>query len=65
MPVRTYEAIVENGKIRLSEDVRIPDHTKVYVVVPVPESTPRVRILTPHLANPAQLADFVKEVSEA
>jgi hypothetical protein len=31
---RTYEATVENGQIKLLETVRVPDHTKVFVVLP-------------------------------
>jgi len=29
-----YEGTVENGQIKLSEDVRLPEHTKVLVLVP-------------------------------
>ena len=36
MKVATYEATVENGQIRLSEPVRLPEHAKVFVVVPEP-----------------------------
>ena len=31
---RTYEATVENGQIKLLETVRVPDHTKVFGVLP-------------------------------
>ena len=34
MKVATDEATVENGQIRLSEPVRLPEHAKVFVVVP-------------------------------
>jgi hypothetical protein len=35
MPVYTFEAITDDdGNIRLADTVRLPGHTKVYVVVP-------------------------------
>ena len=35
MPVHTFEAITDDeGNIRLADTVRLPGHTKVYVVVP-------------------------------
>lgn len=33
MPVATFEAIVEAGQIRLFDAVRLPERTRVYVVV--------------------------------
>ena len=47
MRVATYEAVVENGQIRLPLDLRLPDNTKVYVVVPGLESTPTACIASP------------------
>ena len=34
MSAVTFEGVVEQGQIRLSSDVRLPDGTKVYIVVP-------------------------------
>ena len=34
MKILTYDAIVERGEVKLSEPVRLPEHAKVYVVVP-------------------------------
>ena len=34
MPVTTFQGTVENGQVRLSADVRLPEKAKVYVVVP-------------------------------
>ena len=35
MPVQTFEAITDaNGNVRFADAVRLPAHTKVYVVVP-------------------------------
>ena len=37
MKTTTYEATVENGLIELPDAVRLPEHTKVFVVVPLTE----------------------------
>jgi len=63
MKVTTYEATVEDGQIRLSEPVRLPEHTKVFVVVPGVEETRPLRVASPRLARPEQAADFDKEVA--
>jgi hypothetical protein len=34
MQVTTFEGVIENGQVRLETDVRLPEKTKVYVVVP-------------------------------
>ena len=34
MKTLTYEATVLNGQIKLPNTIHIPDHTKVFVVVP-------------------------------
>ena len=34
MPVTTFQGTVENGQVRLADDVRLPEQAKVYVVVP-------------------------------
>ncbi len=64
MKVTTYEVIVEDGQIKLSEDVRFPDQTKVYVVVPGVEGVPIIHMRSPRLAEPWRAGDFVMEVSE-
>lgn len=63
MKIATYEATVENGQIRLSEPVSLPELTKVYVVVPGVEEAPRFHVASPRLARPERAADFVKEVT--
>ena len=40
MKTTTYEATVENGQIKLPETVHLPDHTKVFVVVPEARAEP-------------------------
>lgn len=60
MKVETYEAIVENGRIQLPDIVRLPEHTKVYVVVPGGIEPSEFHVGSPRLAHPEQVADFVK-----
>jgi hypothetical protein len=67
MGVMTLEGIVENGRIRLREDVALPERATVYVIVPgVAAAPPRppARVASPRLARPEQAADFVKQVVE-
>lgn len=65
MPVSTFEGIVENGQIRLCDDVALPEKTKVYVVIPdVEAAPPKARIYSPHLVHPEQATDFAKQVIE-
>ncbi len=40
MQVITFQGEIENGQVRLTTDVRLPDKTKVYVVVPEFEQIP-------------------------
>ena len=56
----TYEGVVENGHVTLPPEADIPDKTRVYVLVPKPETTHR--IMSPRLANPDQAKDFLKLV---
>lgn len=62
MKTVTYKATVENGQIKLPEAVHLPDHTRVFVVVPGDEVVPASRIHSPRLAHPEQASEFVKEV---
>jgi spore germination protein YaaH len=34
MSVSTYQGIVENGQVRLAENIHLPENAKVYVIVP-------------------------------
>lgn len=63
MTVATWTGIVENGQIRLTEGVRLPEKTLVYVVVPNAVASPPVRVASPRLANPRQASDFTKTVT--
>ncbi len=69
MSVATFEGIVEDGQRRLKPDVRLPDRTKLYVLVPDVQVVPVARIVSPRLAHPEQAVDFkmgvVEESSDA
>ena len=63
MQVTTIQGIVKNGQIHLSEDVKLPEATTVYVVVPNLEKR-TVRIMSPRLANKADADRFVKTIKD-
>lgn len=64
MSVLTFEGIVEQGQIQLKTSVRLPDKTKVYVIVPDVLVEQFANIFSPRLAHPEQAADFKLEVIE-
>jgi len=64
MAILTVEGVVENGQIRLRDHVALPEHTKVYVVIPDVETTLPAHIYSPRLVHPKQAADFTKQVIE-
>ena len=64
MSVVTLEGIVEHNQIRLTGNVRLPDNTKVYVIVPGVQVEQVAHIFSPRLAHPEQAADFKMEVIE-
>ena len=64
MSVTTFEGVVENGRIRLLPDIQLPDNTKVYVIVPEIQIEQVVKIFSPRLLHPEQVADFKLEVFE-
>ena len=64
MLINAIEGIVENGKIRLEENVRLPENAKVYVIVADSAQTLSHKIASPRLANPEQAADFRKQIVE-
>ena len=39
MQVKTFQATIENGQVRFAVDVRSPEKTRVYVIVPDFEPT--------------------------
>ncbi|ETX02984.1 hypothetical protein [Candidatus Entotheonella palauensis] len=64
MAISTFEGIVENGQIRLPENIKLPENAKVYVVIPDFEIVSPAYVSSPRLVNPAQVADFHKEIIE-
>ncbi|MEK6284727.1 MAG: hypothetical protein AABO57_03200 [Acidobacteriota bacterium] len=64
MKVTTYEGLVENGRIRLPADARLPDKARVYVIVPDVETPPIAYVGSPRFAHPEQTEHFRKEVLE-
>ncbi len=60
----TYEVIVENGQIRLNTGARLPEHAKVYVIVPNGRDLPVARVVIPCLADPRDAAKFKMEIIE-
>jgi hypothetical protein len=54
----------ENGQIRLPDNVTLPEHTKVSVVIPDIETTPPAHVYSPRLVHPEQAADFAKQIIE-
>ncbi len=65
MTIATYEGVVENGQIRLANNIKLPENARVYVVIPDVEMASPAVIYSPHLVYPEQAADFVKEIIEA
>ncbi|MCA1629650.1 MAG: hypothetical protein LC785_09460 [Acidobacteria bacterium] len=65
MSVSTFEGEVEKGQIKLKAPLDLPDHTKVYVVVPTVKVAGSARIHSPRLAHPKQAARFEMEIEEA
>ena len=64
MGVLTIEGIVDNGQIKLTSDVRLPENAKVYVVVPDMKIEQTVRLFSPRLKNPDQTTEFDMEIVE-
>ncbi len=58
------EGVVENGKIRLREEVSLPESTRVYVIIADMPTGPSAQVRTPRLAHPEQAGDFRKQVME-
>jgi hypothetical protein len=59
------EGVVEDGQIKLNPDVRLPDGTRVYLVIPDVElETNVIYLRSPRLARPEQATDFEMEVVE-
>jgi hypothetical protein len=64
MQVTAFEGVIENGQIRLTTNINLPEKTKVYVIIPGYEIKKSFHVYSPRLAHPEQAADFQKEVFE-
>jgi len=64
MAILTFEGVVENGQIRLRDNVTLPERSKVYVVIPDEGTAPQAHIHSPRLAHPEQAAAFAKQIIE-
>jgi len=67
MSIITFEGTVHDGMIKLADNVRLPDNTKVYIVVPdlnEEQAAQQARLYSPRLAHPEQPVDFTMEVIE-
>ncbi len=60
MSETTIEGIVKNGQIILPKEFKLPESTRVYVVVP--QDDVRKRVFSPKLANKADSKIFEKKV---
>ena len=58
MNVATFEGIVENGQVKLPDNARVPERTKVYVVILGVGQPGATRLMSPRLAHPEQAKDF-------
>ncbi|HLM54718.1 MAG TPA: hypothetical protein VK422_01225 [Pyrinomonadaceae bacterium] len=57
------EGVVEDGQIKINSNVKLPDRTKVYIVIPDSElKKSGVYLHAPRLAHPDQAADFEMEM---
>jgi len=64
MSIVTLEGIIEKGQIRLTSKLKLPDKTKVYVVIPDMHVENVAHIFSPRLADPSQSNDFNLKVLE-
>lgn len=66
MPLTAIEGVVENGRIRLRENVSLPENTRVVVIVGAAGSLvgPTASVRSPRLARPEQAGDFRKHIVE-
>jgi len=64
MSIMTLEGIVDQGQIRLKGRARLPDRTRVYVIVPDVQVEQVAQVFSPRLAHPEQIEDFRLQVIE-
>ena len=64
MSVVTLEGVVEHNRIRLLDNVQLPDNTRVYVIVPGIQVEQVAHVYSPRLALREQALDFKMEIIE-
>lgn len=66
MTVKTYEGVVEKGKIRLKAGVKLPENAKVYVIVPDSKVDKKkvVKVLSPRFVRRGDAARFEMTVTK-
>ncbi|MEW6365127.1 MAG: hypothetical protein AB1714_10875 [Acidobacteriota bacterium] len=64
MRVATYEGVVEEGRVRVDGNVLLPEHTRVFVVVPEVHVEQIAHVPSPRLAHPEEACDFRMEIIE-
>lgn len=62
MNIVTLEGIVEQGKIRLLNEIQLPENTIVFVIIPDIRDEPIGHIYSPRLVPPEQANDFKMEI---
>jgi hypothetical protein len=62
MEIVALEGIVEQGQIKLKDNVQLPEKTKVYVIVPQFDDAMGNRVYSPRLAHPEQAKDFKMQI---
>lgn len=63
MAVTTFEAVIENGQVRLPPGVVLPERQTVFVVVPDVAAPEPSKIPGVRLADPADAAKFEMKVT--
>lgn len=64
MSVTALEGGIIDGQVHLEAPLGLPNHTKVYVIIPELTVSSVARIVSPRLVHSNQLADFRKEIVE-
>ncbi len=62
MSLATFEGFVENGQIKLRENIQLPERTRVFVVVAETVNPRAPRIMSPRLANATDATKFEMKV---
>ena len=64
MSVLTLEGVVENGQIRVHSNIPLPEHARVFIVIPDVLAKQGAHLYSPRLVLREQAADFKLDVSE-